>query len=355
MLFVGIIAVMGSLAIVRTRDFHAPEHPEVVNGKLARAFENHYDQMFPVRELGINTWAALDYLALGEGRPGVVIGKRGWLFTDEEFNLAEDFDANTRTHLAMVRSVQQQLGKAGVALVVALVPSKAQVYAQFVASREPAAAQRRLYGRLLADLASSGIMTVDLRRTLTQGSARQLTYFRTDTHWTPFGARLAASSVVQVIRDAGLLHAHGPMFVTHIGAPQPHRGDLVAFLPLEPYFAALLPQPETISQATTRAETGEHAGRAPAQTDLFGDSDLPDVALVGTSYSANPLWNFPGYLREGLGEDIADYSREGLGPFRPMVDYLRSADFISKQPRLVIWEIPERAFVAHPAAADAAH
>jgi alginate O-acetyltransferase complex protein AlgJ len=346
LLFAGIIAVLGALSLFRARHFHVPEHVGLVNGQLARGFEGHYDQVFPIRELGVNVWAAIDYLGLGEGRPGVVIGRQGWLFTDEEFNLGETFDANISARLALVRSVHHQFNQSGVALVVALVPSKARVYAQYLGGRQPAAGQRMLYDRLLAALAGDGITTADLRHTLAQGSAQQLTYFRTDTHWTPFGAQLAATAVVRVIRDAGLLGPGGPLFATHTGAPQLHRGDLVTFLPLQPYFASLLPQPEVISVDTTQAVAGERASQAATPGDLFGDAGLPGVVLVGTSYSANPLWNFPGYLREILGEDLADYSKEGLGPFRPMADYLRSADFTGHPPRLAIWEIPERAFAA---------
>jgi alginate O-acetyltransferase complex protein AlgJ len=72
---------------------------------------------------------------------------------------------------------------------------------------------------------------------------------------------------------------------------------------------------------------------------------VPDIVLIGTSYSANTRWNFPGYLKEALGEDIASYAREGAGPFRPMLAYLASEDFRREPPRLVIWEIPERALV----------
>jgi alginate O-acetyltransferase complex protein AlgJ len=64
--------------------------------------------------------------------------------------------------------------------------------------------------------------------------------------------------------------------------------------------------------------------------------------LVGTSYSANPLWNFTGALQEAFGEDVVSYATPAHGPFLPMQEYLDSADFKARAPRLVIWEMPER-------------
>ena len=42
---------------------------------------------------------------------------------------------------------------------------------------------------------------------------------------------------------------------------------------------------------------------------------------------------------------IANYAREGAGPYLPMHAYLQSADFREHRPHLVIWEIPERALL----------
>jgi alginate O-acetyltransferase complex protein AlgJ len=77
---------------------------------------------------------------------------------------------------------------------------------------------------------------------------------------------------------------------------------------------------------------------------LFGDEKIP-VALVGTSYSANPLWNFAGFLEEALQTDVINAAEEGQGPFETMKTYLASAAFRDNPPELVVWEIPERYLV----------
>jgi alginate O-acetyltransferase complex protein AlgJ len=40
----------------------------------------------PIKRLGTNLWAALDFKLFNEGRPGVVLGRDQWLYSDEEFN-----------------------------------------------------------------------------------------------------------------------------------------------------------------------------------------------------------------------------------------------------------------------------
>ena len=55
--------------------FSAAADTPLLNGKLAHAFEAHYDKEFPIKRLGTNLWAALDYALFHESRPGVVIGR----------------------------------------------------------------------------------------------------------------------------------------------------------------------------------------------------------------------------------------------------------------------------------------
>jgi alginate O-acetyltransferase complex protein AlgJ len=326
-----------------------------MDGALAKAFETHYEEHFPAKQLGVNLWAALDYTLFREGRPGVVIGTNDWLYTDEEFSVAEDARAAFHANFAQITAARAALEQAGVALVAALVPAKARIYPEFIGKRKPAAPHSDLYDELLARLAAEGIPTADLRAPLTNGKRERQTYFRTDTHWTPWGARIAANEIANLARTAGLAPEGSSDYETRLQRAAAHRGDLLNFLPLDPWFTQLLPPREPLDIVRTDI-THLEGGSAPspAAADLFGDGALPQVVLVGTSYSANPLWNFTGFLKEALRAEVASYAREGVGPFRPMLAYLKSADFREHRPRLVIWEIPERALLMSTAADSAA-
>ena len=355
LLFSGVIAVTGILAAVSGRSFHPPEHVAIIDGGVAKAFESHYEQNFPAKQLGVNLWAAIDYTLFREGRRGVVIGANDWLYTDEEFIVGDNVRTTFHANFAQIAEVRAALAKAGVALVAALVPAKARIYSEFLADRKPAEPHVDLYDELLARLAAEGIPTADLRAPLTDGKQQRQTYFRTDTHWTPWGARLAATEVARVTRVSGLAPDDDSDYETHVERTAAHRGDLCNFLPLDPYFTRLLPPREPID--ITRTDITRNQGTqksSAAAADLFGDSKLPNVVLVGTSYSANPLWNFAGFLKEALRADVASYARAGAGPFKPMLAYLKSADFREHRPRLVIWEIPERALLVTAEADTAA-
>ena len=79
-----------------------------------------------------------------------------------------------------------------------------------------------------------------------------------------------------------------------------------------------------------------------SEFDLFADIPEPEVALVGTSYSANPDWNFEGFLKLSLNRDVVNFATEGEGPIVPMLNFLER--YLQELPalELVVWEIPER-------------
>lgn len=308
--------------------------PGLTDGSRARAFESHYDAAFPARTLGVNVWGAIEYLVFREGRPGVVVGHDDWLYTSEEFTAPPGAPARVEARLDQVAEARDALARQGTALVVALVPTKARVYPEHLPSRHPDPLHAQLYDRLLASMRAQGIAAPDLLQALQQCKARMRVFLRTDTHWTPEGADCAARAIGAEVSRARL-RLPPVAFKTTQGAEEPHAGDLVKFLALSPWFERLQPPAETIRRSHTLPRNG-------GADDLLGDAPAPRVLLIGTSYSANPRWNFVGSLQEALRADVGSLAVEGAGPFAPMAEFLGSAK--SDPPRLVIWELPERYF-----------
>jgi alginate O-acetyltransferase complex protein AlgJ len=335
-LFTAIVLVVCVLALHRARTFEPPAvSQELIDGRLAHAFESHYDEAFPVRDFAIGLWAALDYTLFGEARSGAIVGKDGWLYTDEEFKVDDDAQVQLARNLALIGWARDRLAEHDVKLLVAMVPAKARVYPEHIGRRQPAALHRDLYERLRMELWAADIPSADLLTMLTLGKSQSPTFLRTDTHWTPHGARLAATTIAAAVQAGGLGSTDAPtQFRTQTDAPRLHRGDLFNFLPLDPYFSRLLPPPDSVETASTEKDGGG--------SDLLGDAGAPKVALVGTSYSAEPRWNFQGALQEVLHEEVSNYARLGVGPYAPLFAYLQSEDFRTAPPRLVIWELPER-------------
>jgi alginate O-acetyltransferase complex protein AlgJ len=167
-------------------------------------------------------------------------------------------------------------------------------------------------------------------------------FLKTDTHWTPGGAQTAAYATAQYIAQ------NVPVTLDKTGyqcLPKEegiHKGDLLRYIPAGSLSAALkLPQDKLITFETIESGVEPAAGGDDMSDALFSEKS-PSVTLVGTSYSANPKWNFEDFLKENLGADVLNAADEGLGPFETMQKYLKNSAFRETPPKLVIWEMPER-------------
>lgn len=306
----------------------------VLRGTWPASFEKNFNESLPVFETSRALWGQAEYALFGQGRKGVVVGTDGWLFTDEEFSCASGAEKNMAANLAYVEKTKADLEARGAKLLVALIPAKARVYGGETGNVVPAPCHAQAYDAALKFFTEKGLPAVNVLAAMKERLAGQQggysLFLRTDTHWSPEGAQTAAKTIAAAIPD-GVALTH-KTFATALGAPKEHDGDLMRYVPgVED---AVL-RPDELTAATTQAKDSEGGG------DLFGD-DTPEAVLVGTSYSANPLWNFEGFLKDALQADVLNMADEGLGPFTVMDRYLADPALKNSPPKLVIWEIPER-------------
>jgi alginate O-acetyltransferase complex protein AlgJ len=281
----------------------------------------------------------LRYGIFREARPEVLIGRDGWLYSAEEFDPPDSLSVPLADAVDRVASARDALSAKGIGLVIALVPTKASVQREHLGRYVIPPALQARYADALAALRARGIVAPDLLVALRKGAAVADMYLRTDTHWTPQGARLAAVTLAPSVEP--LLDARGSPrepFVTEPGASREVPGDLLKFVPLGPW-QSRGPAPDVVRQTTTT--TGDRGTGAASPDDLFGDLDIP-VALVGTSYSVNAVSGFEGALKDAIDADVLNVAEEGKGPFAPMEAYLGSAAIDDPRPDVVVWEIPER-------------
>lgn len=305
-----------------------PLDATALRGALTAKLDSVYRQSLPHRDPAIGMIGALRYLAVGEGRKGVVAGSDGWLYTDEELRPAPQDLALPLDRIAFVRD---RLAEAGATLVILPVPGKLDVH---VAHSDPETAANivGLYDAFLKGLQARDVPVFDARAALRSEAQEGLAYFRTDTHWTPAGAR----AVAQGLAGSGLVEQGTTVFaVTGVTVDQ-FTGDLVSYVTNDGLAPLLGLSPE-VATPYTAAET-----IASGEVDIFDDAAAGATLLIGTSYSANPAWSFAEALKLALGRDVLNLAVEGQGPARPMLDYLGSADFRAAPPELVIWEFPVR-------------
>ncbi|KAA0985493.1 alginate O-acetyltransferase [Pseudomonas sp. ANT_J28] len=337
-LFLLTLLVLGLWSTRSFFGFNTSAETTVLNGRWTKAVETHYDDEFPIKRLGTNLWAALDFKLFNEGRPGVVLGRDQWLYSDEEFNPIVNEELNLQGNYALVEGVRQELKAKGVKLVMAIVPAKTRLYPEHLGEVKPSSIHANLYEDFHARVAANNIVAPDLFGPMLKAKLNgQQVFLRTDTHWTPEGAQIAAETLAKSISDKYPLSGEPQHFVTEPAEKVTHKGDLRLFLPLDPLFENLMPKPEPLQKRNTVAAQDQPAG----DDALFANTEVP-VALIGTSYSANPNWNFVGALKQALNSDVVNYAEDGHGPILPMLSYLKSDAFKNSPPQVLIWEFPER-------------
>lgn len=319
-------------ALLTPATFRWPREGSFLRGEQAARYEAAFNEALPFRDAAISTWGVLEYTVFHEGREGVVVGRNGWLFTGEEVAFYEDAAAETARKLAYIKKVRDDLAAQGITLVVALIPDKARVYPEFVGRPLPSYTRDR-YRNFRRALTQTNILAPDLLTPLAQAKRNEQVYLRTDTHWTPAGAKVAADALAQAVRRADVPGLFESSYETTVTGQTPYEGDLLSFLPLGA-LQRLGPAPDTLETRETRALESAGSG-------LFGAQTVP-VTLVGTSYSANERWDFAGALQTSLGADVLNLAAEGQGPLPPMKGYLASSELQGSPPILVVWEIPER-------------
>jgi alginate O-acetyltransferase complex protein AlgJ len=243
-IFTGLVVVVALAALTRARTFDPPPiKEELIDGRVAHAFESHYDEAFPIRNFGISVWAAIEYVLFREARSGVVIGRDGWLYTDEEFIVPSAAQEDVARNVSLIAYVQRELAKKGTRLMMVVVPAKARVYPEHLGRRQPPALHRDLHERIESALLAHHVPVAGVLPALQAGKSRAQVFLRTDTHWTPQGARLAAQATAISVRDL-VPPGTKARVETRAAGTRDHRGDLFNFLPLEPWFGFLLPAGE---------------------------------------------------------------------------------------------------------------
>jgi len=291
-------------------------------GTYQRGFEERFERSIPTHDGSVAAWAALRWALFSQPATGAVAGQGRWLFTEEEFVEPGE----TRDLGNELNRVSTVLKQQGISLVPIIVPDKARMHVHRLPRGRSVGFEAR-YETALRSIEAAGLPVIDLRPALDF----ERSYMRTDTHWSPEGARRVAVRIAARLGAADIPRVRVETVPT--GAI-PFDGDLRPFVATGMFRHRIGPADEVIDTfETTVAASG----------DLFGDAPLP-VALVGTSYSAKREFHFEGFLKQALQADVLNASLVGQGPFAPMDTFLAELNALSTPPSLVLWEIPERFF-----------
>lgn len=275
-------------------------------------------------------------LSLGNAQITVTPGSSGWIFLDEEYLFGNtEVLGDLKDSITLISQVDTLLKNRGVKLVISPVPIKARLYKEYLTKPLPTVVDNR-YATILRELQSKKITVADTNSLLVKSKASSnLLYNRMGSHWSPEGAFIAAKATAQTVIQLDeykslakkeYIFKKGQIVKNVDNLSNVLSADMRKNYPSDNY---------QIYDFTEKNSVG------------LLDEEVPEVALVGTSYS-EAAWSFPGALRYHLKTDILDASQPGRNIWPPMSDYLNSDAFQDAPPKILIWEIPERYFLTPP-------
>lgn len=306
-----------------------------LDGKLVRKFEQFYDKQLFLRDPSVELWANIQHAIFREGASGVVLGRDGWLFTNQEYLQPRDLDGNLERQLELIDKVRAQLAQQGARLIVLPVPMKLDTYAAH-STYAPSPRISGLYEQFRQRLSEHGIDAVDLRSAYLSAAADEPLFLRNDTHWSPRGAELAARTLARQFPE---LIGETP-YLTQAVSEKTVTGDLLNYLKFDPRLAPSYFEPVHIQLYETLQQSRDDLAAS-----LFGEEAV-SLALVGTSYTRIDDWNFVGFLKEALQRDLVSVALEARGPFQSMTEFLAGPAAQSGELQTVIWEFPLRTLLA---------
>jgi alginate biosynthesis protein AlgX len=266
-----------------------------------------------------------------------VRGLNGWLFRDYDFTPARILPEQI---LPYVVRLNNELKNAGVTLVLLPIPTKATMLQigsgalseeQFTRFGTAIEASKSLYEQSILALESRGIRTIDLLASVP--SERQAGFFfKTDHHWSPDGAQLAAQATRLTLEQLGLAQLGLPSrpFETQIESQRMFEGSALSS------FRTYCTDPWP-AEPSARYRTSQMYQEA---SDLLGNPKY-DVVLAGTSNSAPERdFNFPGFLEQELQTPVLTYAQSARWLTGWLAAYLTSEAFKVSKPSFLIWEFP---------------
>ena len=258
-------------------------------------------------------------------------GNNGYLFYSGDFspnNFA--MDGRTQYYLQLDRALKSK----GIQLIVAPLPSRTIVYPEELDRNQPLQsaystdAARENYKKSFQRLSDQGLKTTDLlSAALSQrqtNDAKGL-YFTRDYHWTSEGAKLYAQATAREIMKFEAYKNLKKEKFSNKYIRSENAESRLAYL-LQQVCGTKTP-PEKINVYETTRAGGN----------LLGNDAYP-VVMIGSSYSAEPKYNFEGFLKEALSSNVLNAAVSGGGYNASLEAYFLSEAYNKQKPKFLIWE-----------------
>lgn len=271
--------------------------------------------------------------ATAQTNSNAIVGRDGWLFPIWDMPSHRNDPVQLRAVCAFVNNVVGVLKAGRIEVTIGLIPAKARVYRQFLPAAITVSQEfDRRYAITLDELRKPGTAVPDLGTLFSQGAASRTAenlYFRSDTHWTPRGAAIAASETARVIQERFRLPPST--------RPGTRLGNVVSLVQGVGDLQRLLPAAERggFPPEEYRAHEIQPAGG-------LLDEDGGDVAALGSSL-LDPRYQYHPLLSSALSRPVQlAWRPNSVGPYANMLEYVRSEGFKRQRPRVLVWNLLEQ-------------
>jgi len=303
----------------------------------------------PVPSKAARIERGLSWVVAGDLGPRVRRGAPGWLFLGDELTVHDQPQRNATQRKVDVLKVQKTLSAKGIKLLVVVVPDKTRIEASQLGMLHRPKRYAQRAGHWVTELSGAGVDALDLTDTLTAFKQKHTAAFlKSDSHWTEQGAQAAAIAVSAEVLRLKITPSPAQTLVIDKRTDNRRSGDLIRLAGVDWLSTALQPEQDIAQETSFKVDDrkknalGSSASSAASAStdDLFGDTDLPNIVVIGTSYSRTS--NFVSFIEKELNAKVANLARSGGDFSGAMNAYLSSVAFKKTPPKLVIWEIPER-------------
>jgi alginate biosynthesis protein AlgX len=179
----------------------------------------------------------------------------------------------------------------------------------------------------------AGVTTIDLATALKANPPKDQLFLARDLHWTPEGARWAAQQARQAFDEQPLFTELPKLkFETVTTAKETFTSKMHQAL------AGVCGTGGDMSEQLGGYET-KRLG-ATADDLLGGESAVSPIALVGTSFSDTPVFNFEGFLSQALESEVANFAVSGGGQYTALYKWALTEGQKPELPKFLVWELP---------------
>jgi alginate biosynthesis protein AlgX len=159
-------------------------------------------------------------------------------------------------------------------------------------------------------------------------------FFHRDGHWTPDGARRTAELIGDTVKGLPFYAGLRKTKFTTVRVGQQRHPGILSIVAAQ------------ICGGNFPSEVVAGYSTSPADTYPFGDEPIPQITLVGSSFSGSPAYHFLGFLQQALQVDVLNVSLPGGNYDGAMTQYLPTELFQKNPPKLLIWEFAHQQIAA---------